>query len=227
MRLFCLFIVFVLCPLSAGTQQAPFRVGEVITYDIKQLGIKAGQATLTFSGETRQEGRNLFLVVLKADGFNFFDQEEVYLDPTTFFPVLVLRDLNIFGKKEKIREDYLQDAKKIYIHKTSGSKVTEQVLDTRGAVDNIYGFIYRYRLNGSFRPGKDMDIHLPTQDLKIGIVKMIGIDVARRKVASAYMESRPDKYKIWFGIDHRHIPLKITGAVGVGNTVMTMTDYKG
>ena len=227
MRRFCLLIIFVFCPLSAGAQQVPFRVGEVITYDIRQIGLKVGQATLTLIGETPHEGRNLFLVVLKADGFNFYDQEEVYLDPVTFYPVLVLRDLNIFGKKEKIREDYLQDAKKIYIHKTSGGKTTEQVLDTRGAVDNIYGFIYRYRKSGSFTIGEEVDIHLPTQDLKIGIVKKIAIDVARRRAASAYMESRPDKYKIWFGIDRGHIPFKISGAVGIGNTLMVMTDYKG
>ena len=227
MKQLYLLIILMCCPLLAGAQAVPLQAGEVITYDIKQLGFKAGTATLTFAGPTDKEGRNLFLVVLKADGFNFYDQEEIYLDPDTFYPVLVLRDLNIFGKKEKIREDYLQDVKKVYIHKTSGGKTTEQVLTPQGAVDNIYGFICRYRQSGSFKPGEEIDMHLPTQDMKIGVVKTMRIDVAGRRAASAYMESRPDKYKIWFSIDRRHVPFKISGAVGIGNTVMVMTDHKG
>ncbi len=224
---------FVVCFLTVFLQsfafagEAPFRPGEIITYDIKQMGFKVGRATLTFPGEVQYEGRRLFLIVFRADGFNFYDQEEIYLDPDTFLPFVVLRDLNIFGRKEKIREDYLQQAKKIFIHKFAGGKQTEQVITVEGAVDNIYGFIYRYRRSGSFRTGEDLDIVLPTQKLKIGIVRPQRIKAAGRKAASLYMESKPDKYKIWFSIDSRHIPLRIDGAVGIANTVMMITDYKG
>ncbi len=207
---------------------APFRAGEVMTYDIKQGFIKVGRATLTFPGEVQYEGQRLFLIIFRADGFNFYDREEIYLDPDTFLPVVVLRDLNlnIFGGKQKIREDYLQQAKKIFIHKFAGNKGTEQVVAVDSPVDNIYGFIYRYRLSGSFRTGEDMDIVLPTQKLKIGIVRPERIKAAGRKAASLYMESKPDKYKIWFSIDGRHIPFQISGAVGMANTVMVITDYK-
>ncbi|MBI3314892.1 MAG: hypothetical protein HYZ86_02965, partial [Candidatus Omnitrophica bacterium] len=204
---------------------APFSAGEVITYDIKQMGFKVGRATLTFPGEVLYEGQRLFLIVFRADGFNFYDQEEIYLDPDTFLPVVVLRDLNIFGAKEKIREDYLQGAKKIYLHKFAWGKETEQVIAVESAVDNIYGFIYRYRRSGSFRTGEDMDIVLPTQKLKIGIVGPQRIKAAGRKAASLYMESKPDKYKVWFSIDSRHIPFRIGGTVGIANTVMMITNY--
>jgi hypothetical protein len=217
------------CAAPVYAAPAPFRAGEVITYDIKQMGFKVGQATLTFPGEVQYEGRRLFLIVFRADGFNFYDREEIYLDPDTFFPVVVLRDLNlnIFGGKQKIREDYLQQAKKIFIHKFAGGKQTEQVIAVDSPVDNIYGFIYRYRRIGSFHTGEDLDIVLPTQKLKIGIVRPERIKAAGRKAASLYMESKPDKYKIWFSIDDRHIPFRIDGAVGIANTVMVITDYKG
>ena len=217
---------FLLLGTAACAAPAPFSAGEAMTYDIKQGFIKVGRATLTFPGEVQYEGRRLCLSVIRADGFNFYDQEEIYLDPDTFFPVVVLRDLNIFGRKEKIREDYLQQAKKIFIHKFAGGKETEQVIAVEGAVDNIYGFIYRYRRNGSFRTGEDLDIVLPTQKLKIGIIRPERIKAAGRKAASLYMESKPDKYKIWFSIDNRHIPFRISGTVGIANTVMVITDYK-
>jgi len=223
--LFCFLTVFL--QSFAFAVPAPFRAGEVMTYDIKQGFIKVGQATLTFPGEVQYEGRRLFLIVFRADGFNFYDEEQIYLDPDTFFPSVVLRDLNIFGVKEKIREDYLQGAKKIYVHKLAWGKQTQQVIAVDSAVDNIYGFIYRYRSNGSFHTGEDLDIVLPTQKLKIGIVRPERIKAAGRKAASLYMESKPDKYKIWFSIDSRHIPFQISGAVGIANTVMMITDYKG
>ncbi len=222
--LFCFLTVFL--QSFACAAPAPFGAGEVITYDIKQIGFKVGRATLTFPGEVQYEGRRLFLIVFRADGFNFYDEEEIYLDPDTFFPFVVLRDLNIFGRKEKIREDYLQGAKKIYLHKFADRKQTEQVIAVEGAVDNIYGFIYRYRRSGSFHTGEDLDVVLPTQKLKIGIVRPERINAAGRKAASLYMESNPAKYKIWFSIDGRHIPLRIDGAVGIANTAMMITDYK-
>ena len=218
--------VFFLLGTAVCAAPAPFSAGEVITYDIKQGFMKVGRATLTFPGEVQYEGQRLFLIVFRADGFNFYDKEEIYLDPDTLFPVVVLRDLNIFGAKEKIREDYLQGAKKIYLHKFARGKETQQVIAVDGAVDNIYGFIYRYRRSGSFRTGEDLDIVLPTQKLKIGIVRPQRIKAAGRKAASLYMESNPAKYKIWFSIDGRRIPFQISGAVGIANTVMVITDYK-
>ncbi|MBI2117734.1 hypothetical protein HYT95_02445, partial [Candidatus Peregrinibacteria bacterium] len=74
------------------------------------------------------EGRHLALIVFKADGFNFYDEEKIYTEPGTFRPVVVLRDfdLNVFGKG-KIREEYLTGEGKIKVIKESGGKKEEQV----------------------------------------------------------------------------------------------------
>ncbi|MBI3314391.1 MAG: hypothetical protein HYZ86_00415, partial [Candidatus Omnitrophica bacterium] len=56
------------CAVSVYAAPAPFSAGEVITYDIKQMGFKVGRATLTFPGEVLYEGQRLFLIVFRADG---------------------------------------------------------------------------------------------------------------------------------------------------------------
>ncbi len=220
-----LFFCFLFLPSIVFAANAPFRNGETITYDIKK-GVKVGQAVLTFVGPVQQEGNTRLLVTFKASGWNFYDNEEIYLSPDTYLPMVVIRDINIFGSKEKIREDYLQTANKIYVHKTVRGKTTTQVLTPKATVENIYGFIYRFRQSGSFRVGEEVAIHLPTQDLKIGIVNTMRLDVGKRKAASFYMESKPDKFKIWFSVDQNRIPLKISGSMGIANTVMVMSDYK-
>ena len=205
---------------------APLRA-ESITYDIKKWGISIGQATLTFAGESDFEGQRLTTILFKADGFNFYDEEKIYLDPGTLCPVVVLRDfnLNVFGNG-RIREDYLPGEGKIKISKEAGGKKTMQVLEKSGATDNIYGFIYRYRKNGSFRIGEVLDVHLPTKDLKIELAKRAVLDQAGKRYDTFFMQSKPAKYKIWFDASDKKLPLRISGAIGLANTVMVMTGYR-
>ncbi len=63
-------------------------------------------------------------------------------------------------------EEYMTSKGEILITKTDGDRVTQQVINKVGAVDNIYGFIYRYRKEGSFKIGDVLDMTLPTKDLK-------------------------------------------------------------
>ena len=199
---------------------------EVISYKIRKFGFNVGQATLTFAGRKDFENRSLDLIIFKADGFNFYDEEKIYLDPDTFCPVLVERDLDIFGKKEKIVEEYSNVEGKITIAKESGGKKTRQVLQKRGVIDNIYGFIYRYRHQGLFKIGEILNIRLPTKDFKIELIKQVKLAAAEKDFDCFYMESDPAQYKIWFDTGPQKLPLRISGAVGLANAVMIMTGYK-
>ncbi len=205
---------------------APLAQAETITYTIKQMGVNAGQATLTWGGETELEGQKLALVIFKADGFNFYDEEKIYLTPDTLKPVVIIRDLNIFGKKEKITEHYLPKESRIVVSKEAGGKKTEQTLQKDGTVDNIYGFIYRYRREGNFKIGNMLELKLPTKDLKIKLVKQVKVSAAGQDFDSFYMETKPGQYKLWFDAGPKKLPLRISGAMGIANTVMIMKEVK-
>ena len=225
------FLIFVFyCLTSASSGQAdpselPFAVGETITYNIEQMKVKAGTATLTFQGEQKLNDRTVGLITFKADGFNFLDEETIYVDPTTFLPVLIKRNLNIFGKKEKITEDYQPDGK-IKITKLAGQKTSQEILTPQGRAENIYGFIYRYRKQGSFKIGDTIQLHLPTKDLSIELTKTLKLKTAGQEYDAFYLQSKPSKYKLWFDAGEHKIPLRIVGAVGIANTVMVMVNYK-
>ncbi len=217
-RSVCVILFFVLLQTAAHA--------ETIHYSITQMGLKAGEADLAWVGPVAYKGKDTLLVTFKADGFNFLDEEKIYLDPVSYKPLFVERNLNVFGKKEKISEEYATAQGEIRVTKTIGAKVTTQVLKKSGAIDNIYAFIYRYRHNGSFQVGDILDVNLPTKDLKIELVKRVALQVGAQEHDSFYMESKPSKYKIWFDSSDKKLPLRISGAMGVANTAMVMTDYK-
>lgn len=219
------FCFMILPVINAFAVETPFKPGERIVYNIQQMGVKAGEATLEFKGERHIQGRTLLLIIFTADGFNFYDQERIFLDPATYKPVVVTRDLNIFGSKERIIEKYQEQPGHIVIKKESGNRQTVVVLDNKSGIDNLYGFIYRYRLTGSFKVGDKLDIHLPTKDISIELKRQVKLSAAGKVFDSYYMQSDPAKYKLWFDAGPNKLPLRISGAIGIANTVMVMKEY--
>src|SRR5580698_5748650 len=164
-RFFVVVLFFFCCILSSSLR------AETIHYSIRQMGFD-GDATLTMVGPKDYKNRKTVLILFKAQGKNFSDEEDIYVDPSTYIPLFVERNfsLDIFGHG-KILEEYIPSKGQIVITKTEGAHVTTQVINKAGDVDNIYGFIYRYRKAGSFKIGDVLNMTLPTKDLKIQLVK--------------------------------------------------------
>lgn len=219
-RFFLLALFCFCCILS------PQLHAETIHYSIRQLGYD-GQATLTMVGPKEYKGHKTLLIVFKSKGANFRDEEDIYLDPLTYKPLFVERDfsLSVFGQGKTL-EDYTSSKGKVLITKTDGDRVTHQVINKEGPVDNIYGFIYRYRKEGSFKTGDVLNMALPTRDLKIQLMDRVKLEIGGKSYDSYYMQSQPVRYKIWFDASQRKLPLRITGTIGFLNSVMTMTGYE-
>lgn len=222
---------FVLPAVSEGILQAPseksavFSTGEKITYDIKKLKIDVGDAVLEFRGAVAMDGREALLVVMTAQGFKFYDEEKIYLDPVSFFPLKIERNINIFGNPEKIVELYDTRIGKVKIVKTVKGEATEQIIERGGRFDNIYGFIYRYRRRGQFKEGEQLQLHLPMRDVTFELVKKDEFKTAGKKYNAYYMSSVPGKYKVCFDEGAQKIPLMIGGAIGFGKTSMVMKEF--
>ncbi len=208
-------------------QTAPFKKGETIRFAVKQSVVKVGEATLVFKGETYREGKKYTLIVFTAKGFNFYDEERIFVDAKTFLPQVVMRDLNIFGGREQIMEEYDHAAGTIKVTKMlEGHEPTSVIIEKKGPVDNIYGFIYRYRMQEKLVKDEKFDVRLPTLDLKISGVKDVEFKAAGKMYKAVLLNSVPSKYSIWMDKSEKRLPLRIGGAIGIANTVMTMIDYK-
>lgn len=207
-------------------EKFPFIAGEKITYAIRKFGVKVGEATLSFDGQARLQDRDLFRITFIAKAVNFYDEERIYIDPVTFHPLRVERDLNIFGKKEKISEEYDLAKRQIKVRKLVDGKISEQVLNKAGIVDNLYGFIYRYRRDGTFVLGDVLKMSLPTKELAFKLTAQQRIKAGGKFFESYRMDSDPQNYQVWFDQGENRIPLRIDGAVGLASTSMVLSDYQ-
>lgn len=203
----------------------PFLRGEKISYDIRKFGIKAGEASLVFNGYVQINGMDAFKITFTAKAFNFFDEEKIYLDPKTFYPIIVERNLNIWGKKEHIIERYDAEKGIVNIVKDAGGKVYAKTIKKGRRIDNIYCFIYRYRNSGIFKPDEVLEILLPTKDVEFRLVKNTTFKMGDKEFNAYYLQSELKEYRIWFGRGPNKLPLRIDGAVGFGKASMIMKTY--
>ena len=207
----------------------PFAKGETIVYTIKKMGVKSGETRLVFEGQVEVQGQAAYLINFSADALNFHDHEKIYLDVQTFLPIRVERDV-VWGKKEKIVEHYDQKKHEVRIVKTVKGRTTEQVIKKDRPMENLYGFIYRYRKEGKFILGDALRMNLPTANVKLKLskmdkVKLDGVGRGPTDQQTFFMESEPAKYKVWFDTAGKKVPLRIDGAVGFGSTSMVMREY--
>ncbi|MBF0595118.1 MAG: DUF3108 domain-containing protein [Candidatus Omnitrophica bacterium] len=222
------FLVSCVAVLPAAAADVPFFLGEKIHYSVKQMGIKAGDAVLEFRGDVYLEGQKYSLIIFTARGFNFYDEERIYVDTVTLLPKKVMRDLNIFGIKENILEDYLVSDGFVKVTKTSSGKTTVSTINitNTGSVDNIYSFLYRTRLHEDIKVGKIFDLHLPTMTIKLEGKMEQKFNAAGNTYQSVMFKSVPPKYTVWFDPGPKKLPLRISGSLGIANTVMVLTGYE-
>lgn len=197
---------------------------EKITYKIKQLGFKAGTATLEFHGLVSLNQQKVYALTFRTEALRFFDEEKIFFDLETFFPIRVERHLNLWGKKESIIENYTPG--KVSISKFAKGKKTEQVIDKKHRLDNIYCFIYRYRAKGGFVIGDTWPVHLPTREVTMQVIKKTQIKINGHLREAYYLESDPQGYRVWLSAGPDHVPLRIDGAVGFNKTSLILSDYE-
>jgi hypothetical protein len=223
----CILTGLISINFCSGTDAAntPFSKGEIITYDIKKFKIKVGEATLAYNGIVQVDNRQAVSITLVAKGFKFLDEEQIFLDPETFYPLLIKRNLNIFGSEEQIIEFYDTQRGKVRVVKRSNGKTSEETIENGGRFDNIYGFIYRQRQIGQFTSNKKFYLHLPTRDVRFEFDKKTKFSVSEKEFDAYYIHSTPKKYKVWFDSSPKKIPLKIVGTIGYGNLAMEFTSH--
>ncbi len=222
------FVCVMMTSIVFGEEAPAFQTSpqETITFRIEKMKVKAGEATLALYEGEKLDGQDVAVIVFRADGFNFLDEETIYANPKTFHPMRIDRNLNIFGRKEKITEEYLAEGT-VKITKHVGGKTKVETLKPGGKPDNIYGFLIRYRREGAFTIGDTVKLHLPTKDVVIKLENKKPLKIFGKEYEAYYLVSQPGKYKIWLDNSPEKIPLKISGAIGAANTTMVMRNYSG
>ncbi len=223
-----LVILSSLSPAFAQDASYDQYIGEMVRYDVRSLAMKMADAHIELKGKVDLDGRKAYLITFEAKGANFYDREKIYADIKDLYPLRIERDVNYLGSIEKITEVYDQDKFVVTVTKTTKAKPQPEmiILKKKARIDNLYCFIYRYRLMGSFRLGSSLELNLPTKDVSVKIVKNTKIKIADRMYNAFLLETTPAQYRLWFDTSQERVLLRIDKSAMVGGTSMIMTKYE-
>lgn len=193
------------------------RLGEKIRYEIKLGKLSVGESTFENRGRIPLQGRDAVRVVFQTRLPRFTDTETIYAHAQSFLPLRVERDVAMWPKRERIVEEYDQQAFRLSITK-AGARTT--VIEKSRSLHNAILLPYQVRCFGSLEPGWKMQVTLPTQEFEIELKRIEDVRVPAGVFRCYYFESTPERFAIWVSADERRLPVKIKGSGGIGYTMM-------
>jgi hypothetical protein len=184
-----------------------------IYYEVAFNGMSAGFVEWKYLGKEEINGREVEVLSVSSDTkiLAFFDltsSERVYLDSKTYLPVQVERDVLLFGKKEIIVERYEQEAGKVYIERVADTTTREELRQDK-PIHNILALLYFFPDNNPFKPGKWLDYNLPTQKIRIKMVRERALNTAAGEKDTYFLLGRGAKrFSLWLDKENR-LPLRL------------------
>ncbi len=203
----------------------PFKQGEKFIYAVKMAGLSVGTSELIFDGIAELDGKEVIVIIFTTKITNFFDEEKIFADKETFLPIRVERNINRFGKKEFIVEEYDQGNNILTITKQTGNKETQQVIEKELPLQNMICFIYNFRRRQNLEIDGIIDVDLPLKKVSFQSAGEKKLKVYAGRFEAFLVQSVPKKYNFWLSADKDRIPLRIDGAVGFAKTRMILKDY--
>ena len=197
----------------AESIRARFQSKEKLAYSVYFNGIPSGYIEWEYLGRQEVDGITVDVLFLNSDTniFNLLDldsKEKVFLDSKTCLPVKVERDIVFFGKKEIIEETYDQEKGRIRI-KRSNSGEPEDILNQDTPIHNILELLYFFPQDVALESGKWMIFNLPTQKIKIKMVKERVLKVNGVKRDTYFLVGRGAKrFSLWLDKEEK-MPLRL------------------
>ena len=221
MKAFIIFIVVALAIVSIASEGFVFAEGiedrfqnkEKLVYNVYFNGISSGYIEWEYLGRKEVDGITVDVLAVNSDTniLNLLDldsEEKVFLNSETFLPVRVERDIVFFGKKEIIKEVYNQEKGEVKITQSNSSD-EENILTQDTPIHNILELLYFFPQDLVLEVGQWMIFNLPTQKIKIKMVKERILKVNGVKRDTYFLIGRGAKrFSLWLDKDEK-TPLRL------------------
>lgn len=211
-------------PVKPSQAQVPERIGEKIVYDIKLGKLRLGRATYNHLPRAELEGKSVSHMTFETKVVRFTDLEKIYLDPDTFLPLQIEREIATWPISERITESYDQKNFTITISKHASGKKEQQSIKKNSPIHNAICLPFYVRRIDKLEPGWSMTANLPSERFEIKLVSIEEVKVPAGSFKSYRFISAPERFEIWISADERKIPLKIKGAGALRYTFL-MKEY--
>jgi len=194
-----------------------FKKGESLIFGVYSRGIKVGSGKLVYHGIETINGLDLQHITFSASTFSVKDEDDVYGTLDFSSPVVVRRNVRVFGRQENIVEQYSPDRKTVRISKTiNGVIQPEATLVSKEPMTNVLLLVYALRNEKNLHEGSLFRIVLPTQAFDLKARALRKIRVPKGIFNTHYFESTPSKYKLWLDSGKEKLPARIQGLAAGG-----------
>ena len=192
---------------------ARFQNKDKLVYSVYFNRIPSGHIEWEYLGRQEVDGITVDVLSVNSDTniFNFLNlasKEKIFLDSRTYLPVKVERDIVFFSKKEIIEETYDQAKGQIKI-KRINSKKSKDVLSQDTPIHNILELLYFFPQDVVLESGKWMTFNLPTQKIRIKMVKERVLKVNGVNQDTYFLIGRGTKrFNLWLDKEEK-MPLRL------------------
>ena len=193
--------------------EARFKNEKKLVYNVSFNGIPSGYIEWMYLGHRELEGVMVEELLVHSDTkilklLNLISKERVFLDGKTHLPLKVERDIVFFGRKEIISETYNQDEGYVKIER-SNSKKAESVLYQDTPIHNILELLYFFPQDLRLEVGRWMVFNLPTQKVKIKMVRERILKTNGKKFDTYFMVGRgARRFSLWLDKEDK-MPLRL------------------
>lgn len=217
MKKLILLITLLLIALPQGSFSEGLRdrfgEGGKLVYKISFNGIPSGTMEWQYLGKIVIAGKEAEALVINSDTkilafLNLQGRDMIFLDSQSHLPLMVERDLVVFGKKEIIKEVYDQDEGTVEIKKT-GDKKENQMLYPGKPIHNILSLLYFFPKNVELEKEKVFTFNLPTEKVKIEVVAIKDLSINGEKKETYFLKgSGAKRFNLWLDKEKR-VPLRL------------------
>jgi hypothetical protein len=220
----------------------PFFVGEELVFEVRWMGLLAGNASMTVSGQMTRDGHDVYHIRTLAETSPFFsvfynvrDMGETFVDARELYPWYFNLDQRE-GSRVMKRTVAFDQRRGVAVH-TKNQETPQEVEVPLGVQDSLSSFYVLRTL--PLRVGQS--IHMKT--FSNGRTYDVEVEILRREKVDAYwgpvetLVVRPlmrfedvlrqkGEVLIWLTDDARRIPVRMKTAIKVGSIEATLVDAK-
>jgi Protein of unknown function (DUF3108) len=220
----------------------PFFVGEELRFEVRWMGLLAGNASMAVSGQVTKDGRDVYHIQSLAESSPFFslfypvrDIGEAFIDVRELYPWYFRLDQRE-GSRIAQRTVTFDQQRGIAIY-TKNQEIPQEVKVPVGVHDSLSSFYILRTL--PLRVGQS--IHLNT--FSNGKTYDVEVQILRREKVEAYWGTvdtlvvqplmrfqeilrQKGDVLIWVTDDARRLPIRMKTAIKVGSIEATLIDVK-
>jgi Protein of unknown function (DUF3108) len=202
-----------LLALASCSPAQPFRVGEVLDYDVRYLKVMKGTARLVVAAETTHQGVSAYrLTQDMAVGSFFTNQVEILCRQGDLFPLLITTVMTREGREARGQQVYDPDQHTATFSQTADGRTKSKTVRRRHPIQDLVTVPYYARtLPLSVGAVFPLSLWEGEYTLRVAGREKLSGDLAWAGDTSLgwVLKSDPPILKAWLTGDERRLPVKV------------------